>query len=102
MDSFKNDIPSKYTTTRSATLYRQGASPNKDPRRLYFNKDCKQVYLWNNDIIIDTIKGPLTFTTDSWYLFHSMDAHTEIYMFIDKSGKRRFHEVSGKSGLTNF
>lgn len=102
VDSFTNDIPTKYTTIRSASLYRQGASPNKDPKKLFFDKDCKEVYLWNKDIIIDTLKGPMTFSKEKWYLFYSMDAHTSIFMFIDKSGDRQLHEVSGKSGLNNF
>ena len=102
VDSFQNDIPAKYTTIRSAPLYRQGASPNNDPKKLYFDKDCKEVYLWDKDNIVDTVKGPMTFNKENWYLFYSMDAHTEIYMFIDKSGDRRFQEVSGHSGLTNF
>ena len=102
VDSFKNDIPKAYTTIRSASLYRQGASPNNDPKRLYFDKDCKEIYLWNKDKIVDTIKGPMTFNNENWYSFYSMDAHTEIYMFIDKSGERHFQEVSGKSGLTNY
>lgn len=102
VDSFQNNIPTKYTITRSASLYRQGASPSNDPKKLYFDKDCKEVYLWDKDNIIDTIKGPMTFNRENWYLFYSMDAHTEIYMFVDKSGDRHFQEVSGKSGLTNF
>ena len=102
VDSFTNDIPTKYTTIRSTSLYRQGASPNNDPKKLFFDKDCKEVYLWDKDKIVDTTKGPLTFKNENWYLFYSMDAHTEIYMFIDKSGDRVFREVSGKSGLTNF
>ena len=102
VDSFKNDIPSKYTTIRSASLYRQGASPNNDPKKLYFDKDCKETYLWDKDNIVDTVKGTMTFNKETWYSFYSMDAHTEIYMFIDKSGDRQFKEVSGKSGLTNF
>lgn len=101
-DSLQNGIPTKYTVIRSASLYRQGASPNNDPKKLYFDKDCKEIYLWDNDNIVDTIKGPMTFKKDNWYLFYSMDAHTEIYMFVDKSGDRHFQEVSGKSGLTNF
>ena len=102
VDSFQNHIPTKYITISSASLYRQEASPNKNPKRLYFDKDCKQVYLWNKSNIIDTIKGSLIFNKDSWYLFKSRDANTEIYMFIDKSGDRNFYEVSGKSGLINF
>jgi len=103
VDSFQNDIPTKYRTIRSVSLYRQLAPPNyNDPKRLYFDKDCRQVYLWNKDNIVDTIKGPMTFAKNNWYLFWSRDAHTEIFMFIDKSGKRHFQEVSGKSGLTNF
>jgi hypothetical protein len=102
VDSFQNEIPAKYTTIRSASLYRKSASPNKDPKRLYFTKDCKQIYLWDKGNIVDTVKGPLTVNKDSWYLFSSSDAHVQIYMFIDKVGTRHFHEVSGKSGLTNF
>jgi hypothetical protein len=102
VDSFQNDIPTKYTTIRSAPLYRQGASANNDPKRLYFNKDYKEIYLWDKDNIVDTVKGPLTFKKETWYLFYSRDAHTEIFMFIDKAGNRHLNEVSGKSGLTNF
>jgi hypothetical protein len=102
VDSMQNEIPSKYATLRSTHLYRQGASPNNDPKKLYFYKDYKEVYLWDNDKIVDTIKGPLTFKKENWYLFQSRDAHTEIYMFIDKSDHWNFYEVSGKSGLTNF
>ena len=103
VDSFQNDIPTKYTTIRSTSLHRPLSPPDyKDPKRLYFDKDCKEVYLWDKDKIVDTTKGPLTFKNENWYLFYSMDAHTQIYMFIDKSGNRHFQEVSGKSGLTNF
>ena len=102
VDSFQNDIPTKYTTIRSASLYKQGASPNNDPKKLYFDKDCKEFYLWDKENIVDTIKGPITFKNENWYLFTSMDAHTEIYMYVDKSGDRSFKEVSGKSGQTNF
>jgi len=103
VDSFQNDIPTKYTTIRSASLYRQLAPPNyNDPKRLYFDKDCKETYLWEKDNIVDTVKGTMTFNKETWYLFYSIDAHTEIFMFIDKSGKRHFQEVSGKSRLTNF
>jgi hypothetical protein len=102
VDSFQNDIPAKYTTIRSASLYRQGASPNKDPKRLYFDKDCKQIYLWEKGKIVDTVKVPLIVNKDNWYLFYSSDAHTKVYMFIDKSGNRHLYEISGKSGLTNF
>ena len=103
VDSFQNDIPKKYTTIRSAPLYRQLTPPDyNDPKRLYFDKDCKEVYLWTKDNIVDTVKGPMTFTKNNWYLFWSSDAHTEIFMFIDNSGKRHFQEVSGKSALTNF
>jgi hypothetical protein len=102
VDSFQNDIPTKYTTIRSATLYRQGASPNNDPKKLYFNKDCREIYLWDKNNIVDTVEGPLTFSKQTWYLFSSRDAHTEIYMFVGKSGERQFHEISGKSALTNF
>jgi hypothetical protein len=102
VDSFQNYIPSKYTTIRSASLYRQNASPNNDPKKLYFDKDCKEIYLWNKGNIVDTVKGPMTFNKENWYLFYSIDAHTETYMFVDKSGNRRFQEVSGKSGITNF
>jgi len=102
VDSFHNELPIRYITVRSASLYRQLASPHySDPKRLYFDKDCKEVYLWDKDRIVDTIKGPLAFNTNNWYLFYSMDAHTEIFMFIDKSGRRHFQEVSGKSGLRN-
>lgn len=102
VDSFKNGIPAKYTTIRSASLYRQGASPNNDPKRLYFVKDCKEFYLWDKKKIVDTIKGPIIFRKENWYLFSSMDSHTEIYMFIGKSGDRLTHEVSDKSWFTNF
>lgn len=103
VDSFQNDIPVKFTTIRSASLYRPLSPPDyKDPKRLYFDKDCKEVYLWDKDKIIDTANGPLTFKNENWYLFYSMDAHTGIYMFIDKSGNRHFREVSEKSGLKNF
>ncbi len=103
VDSFQNDIPTKYTTIRSTSLYRPLSPPDyKDPKRLYFDKDCREVYLWDKDKIVDTTKGPLTFKNENWYLFYSMDAHTQIYMFIDKSGNRHLQEVSGKSGLTNF
>jgi len=102
VDSFQNDIPTKYTTIRSASLYRQGASPNNDPKRLYFGKDCKEIYLWEKNKIVDTVKGPLTFEKETWYLFYSRDAHTGIFMFVDKAGNRHFNEVSEKSGLTNF
>jgi len=102
VDSFQNDIPTKYTTIRSTSLYRHGASPNNDPKRLYFDKDCKEVYMWDNENIVDTVKGPMGFKKENWYLFSSRDAHTEIFMLIDKNGDRHFQEVSGKSGLTNF
>ena len=102
VDSFKNGFPVKYTTLRSASLYRQGASPNHDPKKLYFDKDCKKFYLWDKEKVVDTIKGPFIFSKEKFYSFHSGDAHTEIYMFIDKSGKRHFQELSSKSGLTNF
>lgn len=102
VDSFKNNIPTKYSTVRSASLYRHGASPNNNPKKLYYDKDCKETYLWNSEVIIDTIKTPINFKNENWYLFYSMDTHTEIFMFIDKSGKRSFHEVSEKSELTNF
>lgn len=101
VDSFDKDIPAKFTTIRSAPLYRKGG-PHSDPRKLYFDRDCKEIYLWHNGKIVDTLKGPMIFNKEQWYLFYSMDAHTEIYMFIDKRGDRQFHEVSGKSGLTNF
>ena len=102
VDSFQNDIPTKYKTIRSASLYRQGASPNNDPKRLYFDKDCKEIYLWEKDNIVDTVKGPLTFKKDTWYLFYSKDTHTGIFMFVDKAGNRHMNEISEKSGLTNF
>jgi hypothetical protein len=102
VDSFENDIPIKYKPTRSTTLYRQGASPNHDPKKLHFGRDCKEVYLWDKDKIIDTVNGPMSFTKQNWYSFYSSDAHTKIYMYVDKSGRRHFHETSGKSGLTNF
>ena len=102
VDSFVNNIPTKYTTIRSASLYRQGSSPSNDPKKLYFDKDCKEVYLWDKNNIIDTVKSQFTFNIENWYLFESMDAHTNIFMFIDKSGDRNIYEVSGKSGLMNF
>lgn len=102
VDSFENNIPVKYVTLRSAFLYRQGASPNNDPKKLYFDKDCKEHYLWENGNVIDTLKGTMAFKNDSWYVFSSHDAHTKIYMFIDKSGDRQFKEKSNKSGNTNF
>lgn len=102
VDSFQNDAPTKYTTIRSANLHRQGASPNNDPKKLYFDKDCKEFYLWDRENIVDTVRGPIKFKNENWYLFTSMDAHTEIYMYVDKSGDRSFKEVSGKSGQTNF
>ena len=102
VDSFENDVPVKYVTLRSAFLYRQGASPNNDPQKLYFNNDCKEHYLWDNGNVIDTVKGIMKFKSDSWYVFSSYDTHTKIYMFIDKSGERQFEEVSDKSGNVNF
>ena len=102
VDSIVNNIPTKFITILSATLYRQGASPNNVPTRLYFDKDCKEVYLWSNEKIIDTIQSSFTFKEEAWYSFHSMDSHQEIFMLVDKSGKRHFYEVSEKSGLTNF
>ena len=102
VDSFKNEIPSKYKTTLSASLYRQGANPNNDAKKLYFDKDCKEVYLWDKENIVDTVKGPIIFKKENWYVFYSLDAHTEIYMFIDKTGDRKLYEVSAKAGLTNF
>jgi hypothetical protein len=102
VDSFQGDIPSKYTTIRSASLHRQGASPNNDPKKLYFDKDCKEIYLWDQQNIVDTVKGPMVFKNENWYLFSSQDAHTKIFMFIDKTGDRHFHELSEKSGLSNY
>jgi hypothetical protein len=102
VDSFKNDLPFKYSTISSASLYRQGASPNHDPKRLYYTKDCKRIFLWKNDRIYDTLNTSFAFKQNSWYQFHSSDAHTDIFIFIDKSGKRHFNEVSGKAGLINF
>jgi hypothetical protein len=102
VDSFYNNVPVKYATLRSASLYKQGASPNKDPKRLYFAKDCKRVFLWDKNKIVDTLYEPIKFNKNNWYLFHSTDANMEIFMFVDELGKRHFQQVEGKSGLRNF
>lgn len=87
MDSFQNNMPSKYIVLKGATLYRQGASPNNDPKRLYFDKDCKENYIYQGDQIIDTIKGPMVFKRSAWYLLQDDD--TNVFMFIDNSGDRK-------------
>ena len=102
IDSIVDGIPLKYTTVLSANLYKQGASPNNNPTRLYFDKDCKEIYSWEKGKIIDTLKGPLIFKKNTWYSFHSTDANENIFMFIEQIGKRHFKRVSGKSGLSNF
>jgi hypothetical protein len=102
VDSFENDIQVKYVTIRSAFLYRQGASPNNDPKKLYFDKDCKEHYLWDKGNVIDTVKGAMKFKNDSWYVFSSYDTHTLVFMFVDKSNDRHIEVVSDKSGNANF
>jgi hypothetical protein len=102
VDSFHNGLPVKYANIRSTTLYRNGASPNKDPKRLYYAKDCKRVFLWQNNKIKDTINQPMTFSKSNWYLFDSYDANTAIFMHIDSTGKRRLQEVERRSGFVNF
>jgi hypothetical protein len=87
VNSFQNNVPSKYIVLRGATLYRQGASPNNDPKRLYFDKDCKENYIYQGDQIIDTIKGPMAFNRNAWYLLQNDD--TNVFMFIDDSGNRK-------------
>lgn len=97
-DSFKNEVPVVYTKLRSASLYKQ----SNNPMRLYFTRDCKNVLVWENNKIVDTLHQPLAFHKNNWYVFHSTDAHMTIFMFVDAGGKRHFKEVEGKSGLVNF
>jgi hypothetical protein len=87
VDSLQNNVPSKYRMLRAAILYRQGATPNNDPKRLYFEKDCKESYVYQGGQIADTIKGPMTFKRNAWYLLEDDD--TIIFMFIDSSDERK-------------
>ncbi len=102
VDSLHHEIPVKYSRLRTANLYREGATPDKDPKRLYFIRDCKAYYTWKNGKITDTVKGALDFKLNNWYLFSSTDSNTSIFMFIDGEGRKTFKEVSEKSRLVNF
>ena len=88
VDSFENGRPVKYQPLRSTLLFRRGATPIKDPKKLYFKRDEKEFYLHHGEEIIDTVKGPMAFKKGMWYSM--VDDDSQVFMVIEKSGKRKF------------
>lgn len=84
VDSFSNNVPAKYSTTKWCRLYDDNRRIDREPKRLYYSKHCDTIHVSPDA----KMQCPFKFNNNTWYWARSDNVTASVFIYVNNAGKK--------------